>query len=104
MKNTNDPLGRLLRSASAEPCAQPERAAVPWSVEQRVLAALRSGARQEDFSWLAPLLRRAFTAAGALVVALAFLALHDMNTSVAAAQPAHELSVVDQELAFALLP
>jgi hypothetical protein len=106
MKNKSNNLDRLLRSAAAAPAVKAADATLPWTLEQRVLAALRSRSAEEDFSWLAPLLRRAFAAAGALVLACAFLALHS-NTSTAAnsaAVPEHALAVADLELTRVIVP
>ena len=104
MKENQNPIDRLLRSAAAAPDRRAEAAAPSWSLEQRVLAALRNQRATEDLSWLAPLLRRAFTAAGAMVVVVGFLALHAPSESIASHVPTHELAVMDQELALALVP
>ena len=104
MKENQNPIDRLLRSAAAVQDRRDGAAAPSWSLEQRVLAALRQQRSQEDFSWLAPLLRRAFTAAGALMVVVGFLALHAPSESIASHTPTHELAVMDQELALALVP
>jgi hypothetical protein len=105
MKQNNHPLDRLLRSAATAPSLQDEAAAVPWTLEQRVLAALRGQRQPQDVPWLAPLLRQAFAAAGALVIVVGFLAFHAPDNSVASSAPAtHELAVMDQELTLALVP
>ncbi len=104
MKQNPHPLDRLLRSAAAAPSASAPEVSVPWSLEQRVLASLRQHRSQEDLSWFAPLLRQAFAAAGALVVVVGFLAFHAPAESTAASTPSHELAVLDQELAYALIP
>jgi hypothetical protein len=105
MKQKTHPLDRLLRSAAAPPPRQDEAAAVPWTLEQRVLAALRGQRQPEDIPWLAPLLRQAFAAAGALAIVVGFLAFHSPDNSVTGFAPAtHELAVMDQELTLALVP
>ena len=104
MKQKTTPIDRLLRSAAAAPSAWDEAPSVPWSLEQRVLAALRAHRQTDDLSWLAPLLRRAFSAAGALVVVVGFLAFHTPAEPTNGAAPSHELAVMDQELMLALVP
>jgi hypothetical protein len=103
-QKTNHPLDRLLRSAAAAPSALDEVASVPWSLEQRVLAALRTHRQTEDLFWVAPLLRRAFSVAGALLIVVGFLAFHQPADSSHGIAPSHELAVMDQELTLVLVP
>jgi hypothetical protein len=103
-QNNHHPLHRLLRSAAAAPAAPDVATSVPWSLEQRVLAALRSHRQTEDLFWVAPLLRRAFSAAGALALVVGFLAFHQPAESANNSAPSHELAVMDQELTLVLVP
>ena len=75
MKNEQDQLDRLLRSAAEARRNAPahDDSTVPWTLEQRVLASLRRVAPSAEPGWLLPVIRGAFASASLIVMASAAL-------------------------------
>ena len=102
MKNEQDQLDRLLRSAveARRSAPAPDDSTVPWTLEQRVLASLRRVAPAAEPGWLLPVIRGAFASASLIVVASAALYF---------VQPAGQQAVIGEqvpanEMAFADIP
>ena len=100
MKNEQDQLDRLLRSAAEARRNAPaaDDATVPWTLEQRVLASLRRVAPAAEPGWLLPVIRGAFASASLIVMASAALYFaHPVGpqSDSAAQMPANEMAFAD---------
>ncbi len=100
MKNEQDQLDRLLRSAAEARRNAPahDDSTVPWTLEQRVLASLRRVAPSAEPGWLLPVIRGAFASASLIVMASAALYFaHPMGQQAdsAAQIPANEMAFAD---------
>ena len=100
MKNEQDQLDRLLRSAAEARRNAPaaDDSIVPWTLEQRVLASLRRVAPAAEPGWLLPVIRGAFASASLIVVASAALYFTQpagQQSDSAAQIPANEMAFAD---------
>ena len=94
MKHTNQHLDRLFKAAAQAPREQ--AGAVPFAIESRVLAQLRSGAlrRGDDIILgLLPLFRGAFLMACVLALAVIALNFSELDES-----PVDELAIVNSTI------